>query len=71
VTVRILIVDDAPGNILLQKTCLADSAHEIRGVTDSYQVELVFAEFDPDIVLLDLQMPDPDTLAESKAVSDR
>jgi putative two-component system response regulator len=61
-TVRILIVDDEPSNILLLETFLADSAHEIRGVTDSHQVEQAFAEFDPDIVLLDLHMPDPDGL---------
>jgi putative two-component system response regulator len=61
-TIRILIVDDEPSNILLLETFLADSAHEIRGVTDSHQVEQAFAEFDPDIVLLDLHMPDPDGL---------
>jgi putative two-component system response regulator len=61
-TVRILIVDDEPSNVLLLETFLADSAHETRGVTDSRQVELAFAEFEPDIVLLDLHMPDPDGL---------
>jgi putative two-component system response regulator len=61
-TVRILIVDDLPSNVLLLETYLADSAHEIRSITDSHQVELAFAEFEPDIVLLDLHMPDPDGL---------
>jgi putative two-component system response regulator len=61
-TIRILIVDDEPANVLLLETFLADSADEIRSVTDSQQVELAFAEFEPDIVLLDLHMPDPDGL---------
>jgi len=59
---RVLIVDDEPANVLLLKTYLAETATEIRGVTDSRLVEQVFAEFDPDIVLLDLRMPDPDGL---------
>ena len=61
-TVRILIVDDEPSNVLLLETFLTDSAHEIRSITDSHQVEQAFAEFDPDIVLLDLHMPEPDGL---------
>ena len=59
---RILIVDDEPTNVLLLESMLADTAGEIRGLTDSKQVEHVFAEFEPDIVLLDLHMPDPDGL---------
>lgn len=41
---------------------LEHTAGEIRGLDDSRQVEQVFAEFEPDIVLLDLHMPDPDGL---------
>lgn len=59
---RILIVDDEPANVLLLETFLADTASEIRGVTDSRHVEQAFDEFEPDIVLLDLHMANPDGL---------
>jgi putative two-component system response regulator len=59
---RILIVDDEPANILLLESILANTAGEIRSLQDSRQVEQVFTEFEPDIVLLDLHMPDPDGL---------
>jgi PleD family two-component response regulator len=54
---RVLIVDDEPANILLLEEFLADTATEVRSLTDSRQVEQVFKEFEPDIVLLDLHMP--------------
>jgi putative two-component system response regulator len=59
---RILIVDDEPSNVLLLESMLEHTAGEIRSLTDSKQAERVFAEFEPDIVLLDLHMPDPDGL---------
>jgi cyclic di-GMP phosphodiesterase len=59
---RILIVDDEPANVYLLEAILEHTAAEIRGLDDSRQVEQVFAEFEPDIVLLDLHMPDPDGL---------
>ena len=59
---RILIVDDEPANVLLLETILSDIGTEIRSLTDSRQVELKFEAFEPDIVLLDLHMPEPDGL---------
>jgi putative two-component system response regulator len=59
---RILIVDDEPANIMLLEAYLENTATEIRSVTDSREVEVAFTEFEPDIVLLDLHMPDPDGL---------
>ena len=59
---RILIVDDDPANVLLLESFLADSATRTRGVTDPREVERVFTEFEPDIVLLDMRMPQPDGL---------
>jgi len=60
VKVRILIVDDEPANVLLLESFFADSPTETRGITDSREVEHAFAEFQPDLVLLDLHMPSPD-----------
>jgi putative two-component system response regulator len=57
---RILIVDDEPANVLLLESFLHDSQTETRGITVSRQVESVFGEFEPDLVLLDLHMPAPD-----------
>lgn len=59
-TERVLIVDDEPGNVLLLEEFLATTDADIRTLTDSKKVEEVFAEFAPNIVLLDLHMPDPD-----------
>jgi putative two-component system response regulator len=59
---KVLIVDDDPANVEVLKAFLADSVDEVLGVTDSRQVERVFAQFEPDLILLDLHMPDPDGL---------
>jgi cyclic di-GMP phosphodiesterase len=59
---RVLIVDDDPVNIELLTHYLDGHVDEVRGLTDSRQVEIVFTEYQPDLVLLDLHMPDPDGL---------
>jgi len=59
---RILVVDDEEANLALLEAILAGTGGEIRTLDDSRQVEQVFAEFEPDIVLLDLHMPEPDGL---------
>lgn len=59
---RILIVDDEAVNVELLEAMLDGIADEILGLTDSKAVERAFTEFEPDLVLLDLHMPDPDGL---------
>lgn len=59
-TGKILIVDDDPAIVELLTTYLEDSVDEVRGLTDSRQVEHAFAQFAPDLLLLDLHMPQPD-----------
>jgi len=55
-------VDDELANVELLKVFLIDVADEVRGVTDSRAAEQAFTEFEPDLVLLDLHMPEPDGL---------
>jgi putative two-component system response regulator len=59
---RVLIVDDDSDDVEMLQRFLAEEATAMRGVTDSAQAERAFQEFAPDIVLLDLHMPDPDGL---------
>jgi signal transduction histidine kinase len=57
---RVLIVDDSDDDIETLRRFLATEGTVIRGVNDSTQAERVFAQFEPDIVLLDLHMRPPD-----------
>src|SRR5260370_32939111 len=67
---RVLVVDDSEADVEMIRRCLADDAIEIRGVTDSAQAERVFTEFEPDCVLLDLHMPEPDVLEILRRIRD-
>ena len=55
---RILIVDDQPSNVMLLEGILQEEDFTgSRGLTDSRQALPVFLEYQPDLILLDLQMP--------------
>jgi signal transduction histidine kinase len=62
VSSRVLIVDDSDDDVEMLRRCLTGDAIEIWGLTDSSQAEKVFKDFEPDLVLLDLHMPQPDGL---------
>ena len=60
-TSRVLIVDDEPANTLLLESMLAEQPDlQIKSINESGLAERAFAEFEPDLVLLDLHMPKPD-----------
>ena len=61
---RILIVDDEPSNVrLLERILEMSHAGAIRSTTDSREALPILLEFQPDIVLLDLNMPHLDGFA--------
>jgi len=57
-----LVVDDEVDNVEMLERFLSEEASSIKSVTESNEVERVFIEFEPDIMLLDLHMPKPDGL---------
>jgi putative two-component system response regulator len=59
-TAKILIVDDDPDTAELLVRFVTSDTTETRIVTESAQAERAFEEFEPDLVLLDLHMPDLD-----------
>jgi two-component system, NtrC family, sensor kinase len=61
---RILIVDDQEVNLKVLATVLESAGYcNVKGLADSRQVMAVFAEFQPDLIMLDLHMPHMDGLA--------
>lgn len=61
---RVLIVDDQEVNIrLLELILRREGFSDIRSLSDPYQVLPTFAEYRPDIILLDLLMPGLDGFA--------
>jgi putative two-component system response regulator len=64
---RIMIIDDEPGNVKVLKRVLAVAGYRvITAITDPKVAIARFAEIDPDILLLDLHMPEIDGVTVMK-----
>ena len=57
---RILICDDEPNIVVSLEFLMRRHGHEVRVVGDGDGVLAAVAEFDPDLVLLDLMLPGKD-----------
>ncbi len=69
---RILVVDDNPTNIQIVEELLADE-HLVRTATSGAEALAIAAEFDPDVILLDIMMPGIDgyTVCQTIRADDR
>jgi signal transduction histidine kinase len=60
---RLLIVDDEPANVRLLERLLGQAGYtDLHGTTDSRRAVALYRDLQPDLLLLDLLMPNPDGL---------
>lgn len=64
VKARIMIVDDQPANVkLLERLLTKEGFSDLASTTDPRKASDLFASYQPDLVVLDLQMPEVDGFA--------
>ena len=55
---RVLVVDDDAAALSLRKLILEREGYEVAAATDPANARVLFAEFQPDTVILDLRLPE-------------
>jgi CheY-like chemotaxis protein len=68
---RILVVDDVPPNVRLLEAVLAPRGYEVISATDGASALELVASAKPDLVMLDVVMPQPDGYAVCRAIRAR
>lgn len=68
---RVLLADDDDDTVVTLAVILADAGHDVHGVPDGTDVPRLVHEFDPDVVILDIEMPGRDGYALARELRDR
>ena len=63
IVARILVVEDSPDNMNLFRTILALKGHEVTGLTGGDGLLTTIERADPELVLMDIQLPGKDGFA--------
>ena len=63
IVARILVVEDSPDNMKLFRTLLTLKGHEVNGLSGGEELLETIARTDPELVLMDIQLPGKDGFA--------
>ena len=66
-----MIVDDDRDSVMTLKTILGEEGHEVWGVYRAGDVKLGVQHFDPDVVLLDIGLPDGSGYAVAEQIREQ
>lgn len=67
---RVLVADDNPDTVLTLSALLADEGHEVRSLDDGSGVLKELRRFDPDVCILDIEMPGKDGYLLARELSE-
>ena len=68
---RILIADDNDDTLLTLSALLADEGYEVRTLNDGAEVPGLVSGFDPDVCILDIEMPGKDGFILARELRER
>lgn len=68
---RIIVADDDPDTVLTLMTVLSDEGHEVRGYHQAGDMLRAMRDFNPDVVVLDINMPDVNGFTAAQEIRDR
>jgi two-component system, chemotaxis family, chemotaxis protein CheY len=71
VNVKILVADDHDRMRRLIRQMLVDAAHEVIECADGREAVRLWTEWQPDLALMDLEMPEMDGLSATRAIRER
>jgi DNA-binding response OmpR family regulator len=56
---RVLVVDDDPAGLEIRRLVLQRHGHEVIAASDAESARAAFVQFKPDVIVLDVRLPDP------------
>jgi chemosensory pili system protein ChpA (sensor histidine kinase/response regulator) len=68
---RILVADDHADTLLTLATLLAEEGHAVRTLQDGASVKELVHGFDPDVCILDIEMPGKDSFILARELRER